>query len=241
MSDPFAKHGISHLSASSLALYRNEPALWCLKYLFGVKDEVGPAAWRGSAVEAGIDWYLYQGKGFYEKAEERFELDAQGDLSEEVEKERAALLDFLTSAVKEMFPHGRPVARQYKVEYRLEGIEVPIIGYVDYLYDDKLIDLKTTHRLPSEPRPDHACQVAVYAAATGKKPLIVYATPKKSATYEVADIEAALWPVIRSAHAVRALLATAKAKEDAARFFCPNLDSFYWSDATKQAALEVWR
>src|SRR5258708_22734871 len=56
MSDthPFDRHGITHLSPSSLALYRAAPALWGLRYLFGVRDETGAFAARGKAVEAAL-------------------------------------------------------------------------------------------------------------------------------------------------------------------------------------------
>ena len=49
----FERHGIKHLSASSLGLYRDQPAAWVCRYLLRVKDEAGPSAWRGSATEAG--------------------------------------------------------------------------------------------------------------------------------------------------------------------------------------------
>jgi hypothetical protein len=31
--DPFARHGIKHLSPSSLNMWRNSPGIWTLKYL----------------------------------------------------------------------------------------------------------------------------------------------------------------------------------------------------------------
>ena len=58
-SDPFERHGIDHLSPSSLRLWRDAPAVWIGKYLLRAPDEVGPGAWRGKAVEAGVDQLLY--------------------------------------------------------------------------------------------------------------------------------------------------------------------------------------
>lgn len=245
MTSPFEKHGIRHLSASSLALYRNEPALWVTRYLFGIKDSVGPAAWRGSAVEAGVDWSLMRPDDPHPvamaKAFERFELDAQGDLSDDVAKARAEIAPILEQAVALLRPKGMPTARQLKIEYRVEGIDVPIIGYVDYVYPDELIDLKTTLRMPSEVSFDHAAQVAVYHGATGKTPWLAYATPKKAELKPVADLEAALWPIIRSARAVQSMLARAETKEDAAAMFCPQFDNFRWDETTIKAAKELWQ
>lgn len=238
--NPFEKHEIKHLSASSLALYRNCPALWVGKYLYGWRDDVGPRAWLGSAVEAGLDLALYGRDGALETARERFDLDAQGEVTDEIEKALADLPGMLEQAILATKDFGQPVARQSRIEHWLDGIEVPIIGYVDYLYEDWLFDLKTTARLPSEPRPDHACQVGIYNAATGRKARLVYVTPKKHAVYDVPDLTDAMWTVAKSAHAVRKLLAMTVDKEQAAGVFVPDFSSFYWSDSTKEAAKAVW-
>ena len=62
-SDPFERHGIDHISPSSLRLYKEAPAAWIGKYLLKAPDEVGPGAWRGLAVEAGVDQFLYGQEG----------------------------------------------------------------------------------------------------------------------------------------------------------------------------------
>ena len=56
--NPFEKHGIKHLSASSLNMYAEQPAFWSLKYLLGFKEEGNAKMWCGSAVEAGLDLWL---------------------------------------------------------------------------------------------------------------------------------------------------------------------------------------
>jgi hypothetical protein len=243
----FQKHGIKHLSASSLALYRNQPSLFVLQYLYGIKGDVGPSAWRGSAVEAGVDWAVMRLDDPIDvavaKAYERFDLDAQGETSNEIEHERASLSLMVAQAVMIMRPLGMPTARQFKIEHWLDGIEVPVIGYIDYLYETSLVDLKTTNRMPSEVRPDHAVQVAIYSEATGKKPFLAYATPKKSwlAPITAEQYEQSLWTVTQSARAVRALLSSVESKEQAAALFVPDFGSFYWSEGLIREALTVWR
>lgn len=82
--NPFERHGIQHLSPSALALYRHSPALWCLRYLFGVKDEAGPYAWRGRAVEAGVDAIVMDDADDYEaieRAKQAFETEARGEIA----------------------------------------------------------------------------------------------------------------------------------------------------------------
>ena len=52
--NPFERHGIEHLSASSLNLWAAEPALWIMERLLGRKALPGVPAARGKAVEHGV-------------------------------------------------------------------------------------------------------------------------------------------------------------------------------------------
>ena len=241
----FDRHGITHLSASSINLYRAEPALWVMRYLFGVKDEAGPGAWRGTAVEAGVDLVLYKNcpdDEAIDTAMQSFEIKAQGDLDEKVVKERESIPAFVRQAAKLLRPLGEPVARQFKVEHWLDGIDVPVIGYVDYLWPDKLLDLKTTLRMPSAPREDHAAQVVLYADATERPAGIAYVTPAKGIIYPslMLDATAARRSMLLGARAIRGMLSRIDSKEQAAEMFSPDLSSFYWTDATKAVAAEIW-
>lgn len=244
--DPFEKHGIKHISASSLNLYKAQPSLWCGKYLLGWKDEVGPAAWRGSAVEAGLDLALYDRSAPFEavaeKAFERFDLDAQGEITDKIDKERAAIPDFIKQAFEGASEWGIPNARQFKLEAWIDGITVPLKGYADYVFDDFIVDLKTTFRMPSEPQGNHSAQVAAYWKATGKVPRLLYATPKKWAVYELTpeQCDAAWDDLRRAAFALRSMLAKADDGADALGMFAPDFDSFYWADSTKAACVEAF-
>lgn len=244
--NPFERHSIDHLSASSLAMYRNEPALWVLKYMFRVRDDAGPAAWRGSAVEGAVNKIIYEDcddDAATLAALGAFEISAQGDLADDVDKERKVIPDMVREAGRQFRLLGKPVATQFKVEHWIDGIEVPVIGFIDYLYPEFLVDLKTTLRLPSEPRADHAVQVVSYGDATDKRPGLVYVTPKKSQRFAAESINAerARWTLRRSAHALRTLLAMADDKYHAASVFTPDFDRFYWNETTKTAALEIWK
>ena len=243
--DPFEKHGIKHISASSLNLYKAQPALWCGKYLLGWKDEVGAAAWRGSAVEAGLDLALYDRTAPFEavaaKAFERFDLDAMGEITDKIEKEREAIPAFIQQAFEGAGGWGIPNARQFKIETWIDGISVPLIGYCDYVFDDFVADLKTTFRMPGEPQGNHAAQVSGYWKATGKTPRLLYATPKKWAVYELTpeQCDTAWADLCRAAYAVRSMLAKAHDGGDALSMFAPDFDSFYWADTTKSACVEA--
>lgn len=243
---PFEQHGIRHLSASSVALYRSAPALWVLRYLYGISDNAGAPAWRGTAVEAAVDLVLYKDASDDEAtatALASFDANAQGEIADDIEAERAAIPAYVAQAAKLMRPLGEPVARQYRIERWLDGIEVPVVGYADYVWADGVIDLKTTKRMPSAPRPDHAAQVMIYADATDRTPALAYVTPAKGIIYPdlMIDRDEARQAVLRGARAVRALLGSVRSKEQAAALFAPNFDDFHWTETTISAAKEIWK
>ena len=243
--DPFAKHGIDHLSVSSLALFRNEPALWVARYLYKVKDESGVPAWRGNAVEAGLNQALAgeDDDTSIAVALSNFEKEANGEVTDEIEAERANIPSMVRLVATNLRPLGRPLTTQRRVERCIPGIEVPIIGYVDYEWDEFIVDLKSTLRMPSAPRGDHAVQVVSYGDTLNKRPGLIYVTPKKFQRFnqDSMDLDDARWVLRRSALALRITLEVAADREEAAQLQVPKFDDFRWSDATKQAAREIWR
>ena len=76
-----------YLSASQINRFLDEPALWVMDQLFGIKSNAGPGAWRGNAIEAACDAVLFAGAdddAALKAATDRFEQDAQGDMADDV-------------------------------------------------------------------------------------------------------------------------------------------------------------
>lgn len=240
---PFERHGITHLSASSLNCYAEQPAFWALKYLHGYQDETGPAAWRGSAVEAGLDRWL-----FHRDLDEAiavalasFEERAMGEADDTTEKERNSITPMLEQACIYLADRLEPIARQIKIEHWFDGIEVPLIGYVDYSWEDEDLDLKTTHRMPTEIPGNHARQVGLYSVARHKPCNLLYVTTKKGEIRPVEDGRTHVKRLEWYAHAVRRVLSIFPDKMDASRIFAPNFDHYFWKpDAARAAASQIW-
>lgn len=228
----FERHGIKHLSASSLRLYRDQPAAWVCRYLMGIKDEAGPGAWRGTAVEAGLDHHLF---GQHELAQKAmylaFEERAAGMVDGDITKEREALPQFLAQARLATEKTPVPLTKQSKISIDLPDIEVPVIGFVDYRWETTGLDLKTTWRMPSEPQPAHVEQMAIYAKATGLPFSLLYVTPKKWSIHEVTPAMAAeaMERVQTGARAIRHMLSKVESASDALRLYSPDLESYHWS------------
>jgi len=244
--NPFERHSIQQLSPSSLALYRHSPALWCFRYLFGIKDGAGAYAWRGRAVEAGVDAIVMDAADDHqaiERAKHVFETEAQGEIAPEIDKERRVIPYMVRQAGAVFRQLGKPEARQHKVAIWLDEIEVPIVGYCDYVYSRFCLDLKTTHALPSQPRPDDAAQAVFYADALARAPGLVYASQRRYSVYphREIDIEDARRVLRQSAHAIRRLPAATENREQAAALFVPDVHNYRWTYISREAAKRVWK
>jgi RecB family exonuclease len=189
---PFERHGLTHLSPSSLALYRNSPALWIVRYLFGVRDVETPFSWRGKAVERAVSAVLFDGAEDDEAIEvalAAFEREAQGEVSPQASRERAGIPGMVRRAAWIFRKFGKPLSQQHRVEVWIDGVEVSVLGFADFLYDNMVIDLKTTFAIPSKPRIDHEVQVTMYADALTRHPGLVYVSPRKLVVYPHRQID----------------------------------------------------
>lgn len=245
MSDPFARHGISHLSVSSLDLWVNEPALWVARYMYGIRSESGPSAKRGNAVEAGLNHALAGASDdeAIEAALANYALNVVGEITDDIEAERANIPGMVRLAAQDLRPLGRPLTTQRRIEWRMDKVSVPILGFIDYEFDEFILDLKSTLRLPSEPRKGHVVQVVSYGDALSKRPALFYVTPKKRQRFnhEQMDADGARWTLRRAAISLQVMLAVAADREEMANFMVPKFDDFRWDDPAKKAALEIWR
>lgn len=241
MTCPFAAHGIGHLSASSLNLFAAEPALWVMEKLLGKRGAVGCAAHRGSAAEDGIVHGLLHPAATLEECQAKalVAFDRLAVLSGDPrrDKERDAVPSIVAAALPELRQYGIPDEVQLRVERRLEGVPVPLIGFLDVAWSAHgiTLDIKTQLRLSSEISASHARQVSLYVAGTNREGRVAYCTPQKIGVYRLADPAAHLADLANIARRLGAFLALSSDRHALAAAVCPNFDSFYWSDPTTRA------
>ena len=238
----FTRHGIERLSPSSLNLWIAAPGLWSLRYLAGVRDETGAAMTRGVAVEAGMMHILHNRPDPVETALGIFDMNMMGEIADEITAER----DLIPGMVKQCAgwkPPSGLSATQLKVEHYFEGVSIPVIGYLDFAFEDGLIvDLKTTKACPSKPKADHTRQVALYSAARNDaKCALLYVTEKKHAFYELepAALETGLNELHSAALSLERFLSRFDSGEDAIRCLPIDRDNFRFSEAAKQKLEEL--
>ena len=241
-SDPFEKHQIDHLSPSSLRLFRECLPVWLGKYLLRAPDEVGPGAWRGQAVEAGVDRLLYgfDGGTALEAMQQKWDQQAQGIIEPDAVKEYDALHDFLIQA--RIAYDGMPTPLQRAragSSCSCPASTCRSSATATGGGQDRGDDLKTTWRMPanSQPDPSHVEQVACYSMHFGVPFHLTYVTPKRWTRYEVTPLMASeAWDrVIETAHAVRSVLAHVDSAHDALSMFAPDYTSYYFRPAMAEA------
>lgn len=221
--------------------------MYVLERVLGKKQAVGAVAHRGTSVEAGVAVGLAdpaaEPKACVETALAKY--DTLTALSGDPRKDdvRKGIPAMVELALDELRPYGIPTRVQDYIEWRPEGLHCPIVGYLDFAWDQHgiLTDLKTTEACPSQIRTAHARQVALYASSDNMAARVTYVTPKKRATYEAENLRDHRAALHRIALACERFLALSDDPMFFAGIVVPDVDHFYFAPPlVRQAAFELW-
>lgn len=238
---------IARHSPSSLNLFSACPSMFVAERILGHKMPVGAAAHRGSAVEHGVALGLDDlEKPIAEcvaAAEAEFRKLSGLNVDPRREKVEGGIADMVERALTELRPYGPPSGKQGFIEWRPDGVALPIVGYYDFEWAEHgiVVDLKTTERLPSAIKQSHARQVALYTRGNVEGRL-AYVTPQKSAVYRLENVNEHRAALVRMAQACERFLALSEDPEFFVSVTCPDLESFYWSPPkARQLAFDIWK
>jgi hypothetical protein len=241
--NPFAAHGINYLSPSSINTYINDMPMWIARYLFGIKSPSGASAVRGIAQEFALadkyekgtfDFNLLDVKFMSLCSESGIDL---GDIK--TAKEKKLLKDFGT-IIDENFKYKNLVSYQEKVEVPIDDMPVPIMGYIDFRFNDAIVDLKTTTRMPSKPTEAQKRQMALYSMAYPKNSVdLFFASPREHKKFTLKNLSAYKKQLVKVALSIQKFLSISNDKHELASFVYPNLDSWMWS-GIREEAKKIW-
>jgi len=232
----FVRHGITHLSASTINTFARQPALFVLEKLLKKRTKVGASAHRGTAAEAGIVYGLMDPAAKIEdcQAVAEREFDKLTALSPDPRraKERGAVPAIVARAIPELRAYGIPDQVQARIERQIDGVPVPFIGYIDLGWSQHgiTLDIKSQLRLSSEISTDHARQVSIYVHDTNNEGRIAYCTPGKIGVYQLANATRHIADVVNITRIMERFLSLSDDPTMLAGLVTPDLDSFYYND-----------
>ena len=241
--NPFKAHGINYLSPSSINTYINDMSLWVARYLFKIKSSSGASAVRGIATEFVLADKYEKGVFDYNLLDVKFmSLCAESgiDLGDiKTAKEKKLLKDFGT-IIDENFDYKDLEAYQEKVEVQIEDMPVPIIGYIDFRFKGKIVDLKTSTRMPTKPTEAQKRQMALYSMAYPDSSVdLFFATPKEHKRFTLKNLTLYKKQLRKVALSIQKFLSISDDKHELASLMYPNLDSWLWS-GMKEEANKIW-
>jgi hypothetical protein len=249
--DGFARHGIEHLSASSLNLWATEPAVWAMERLMGHRSPPSALMARGKAVEHGVHAGLLDPARPIDEcaaqAVKAFDREMTLVPDDRRDSEREAIPGYVASGLAELRQYGVPTAYQDRIELRLDDVPVPVVGFIDWRFDDHglIIDLKTSELLPSAISLAHARQGAVYARAHDNygmrfayvKPAAGKKDGRAVVVYELdrMEIERQLAALRQIALRLERFLALSNGPAELCGLIVPDYERFHWTNPITRA------
>ena len=244
----FETHGVRHLSVSSLNLYAVSPALWVMERLLNRRSPGSAAMSRGKAVEEGVHAGLIDPAKTPEEcaalALSAYDREMALLADEKRESEREQIPGYVAHALAELRQYGAPTAYQDRIEYRLDDVSVPVIGFIDWRFDQHglIVDLKTSERLPSTISAAHARQGAIYARAHGNygmrfayvKPAAGKKDGRAVSVYELPrdEIDRQIVALREIALRLERFLSLSRDPHELCALLVPDYEGFYWSNPT---------
>ena len=119
---------------------------------------------------------------------------------------------------------------------------IPVMGYIDFRFKDKIVDLKTSTRMPSKPTEAQKSQMAFYSMAYPDNSIdLFFATPKDYNKFTLNNLSVYKKQLKRVAFSIQKFLSISNDKHELASLIYPNYDSWTWSDKLKREAKKIWR
>lgn len=218
---------IQYLSYSSISMYQLCPESWRRRYILHEQTPASLPLVFGSAVHSTIEAYLKRGGDLSELWQEHYagqlqfealDVDFGTETPESVAADGERILTarnvarFLAAIRGNYDPDGGSTMER-RVELRVPGVPVPVIGYVDIITRDGVPgDFKTAAKMWARDRAENEMQPLVYLAALEQEGyhdhgwrfrhyVIAKGTPPQVRTFETRrtpeEVEQKLYPATR--------------------------------------------
>ena len=237
-------------SFSSVNKFKHNPSEWLVHYGLGLKVSSSPAMVRGNLAEFGA--YYKIKRGMQQKDDKYFTKLLSHKFSKykffDAESELYNSIDIAKKFEEKLYERQLRNIVSYQKEKveKVKGLEHPVRLFTDFEYDNLIVDLKSTLRLPTKPKIDHVRQQALYSKLHDKPIALLYATPKKTLWYDLTkqDVKNGYDELVRDFKSLENFIDMCDNDIEKAIKITPlNTDPspFYWDSNIKQAATKVWK
>tara|TARA_R100001440_G_scaffold10450_1_gene19036 strand:- start:554 stop:1318 length:765 start_codon:yes stop_codon:yes gene_type:complete len=237
-------------SFSSVNKFKHNPSEWLVHYGLGLKVSSSPAMVRGNLAEFGA--YYKIKRGMQQKDDKYFTKLLSHKFSKykffNAESELYNSIDIAKKFEEKLYERQLRNIVSYQKEKveKVKGLEHPVRLFTDFEYDNLIVDLKSTLRLPTKPKIDHLRQQALYSKLHDKPIALLYATPKKTLWYDLTkqDVKNGYDELLRDFKSLENFIDMCDNDIEKAIKITPlNTDPspFYWDSNIKQAATKVWK
>ena len=237
-------------SFSSVNKFKHNPSEWLVHYGLGLKVSSSPAMVRGNLAEFGA--YYKIKRGMQQKDDKYFTKLLSHKFSKykffNAESELYNSIDIAKKFEEKLYERQLRNIVSYQKEKveTIDGLKYPVRLFTDFEYDNLIVDLKSTLRMPTKPKIDHIRQQALYSVLHDKPIALLYATPKKTMWYDLTkeDIKEGYAELISDFKSLENYIDMCNnSLEDAIKITPLNTDPspFYWDSNIKQAAIKIWR
>jgi hypothetical protein len=237
----FTQHGITHLSASSINAYAEDPAYWVGKYLLGAKFPFSAPARGGTLIERAIVQTL-TGRDQTDAIDDaiaEFNKMTVFDKSDNVAKWANAMHDMATAGIKELEQYGIPEfdalsggQKKILIDCNMGEYKVPIIGFLDLMFPEHklIVDIKCTFRINQEMSASHRRQAALYLLANPDYTVkFMYISPKKIQWFTIDDVTEEKTQIKEIIKRMNNMLGVGD--KDVIKELIPVTESYYWQGA----------
>ena len=115
------------------------------------------------------------------------------------------------------------------------------MGYIDFRFGRKIVDLKTSSRMPTRPTEAQKRQMALYSMAYPKDSVdLFFVTPKEHKVFTLKNLTEYKKQLKKVAFGIQKFLSISDDKHELASFVFPNFDSWMWSGDMKDEAKKIW-
>ena len=265
---------LDHYSPSQLL---KPMAIWMFNYVYLNKQQrrqmkVGYNAAFGTAVHGGLQTMLTIGTALDEAIESAylsydFHDAPEGEPEEKRDKFRELIPEAIENGVDLLAERFGGAEEERRVEVSLEGIDLPVMGYIDLCASDAFCEVKTKAprmgavkkdgtrgwtkaAIPAKPQFEHLCQVSIYQKATGLEPQLAYVaatggiifTPQNCEELQPEYLAYCLEEMRGRAMRRQNLMKVSNDPKVLAGLLDPDFQHpFYWDDEFKEEARELWK